>query len=155
MIFLISIVVIGMIAGWYIFTPNHSAVRKKPKSKPRPGKYDHMNRDGSVNVAKLIGSDNFQRQLEGFRRIYMRETILALWQGKRPPNQVGGYGVLTKKKLIVEWNDDWQKEMDELEDYYEISYNILFGIPDEHPEAGTVYTSNEIASKYGREKENN
>jgi hypothetical protein len=127
-----------------IFKPNEDAVSK----------YNHMNRDGSVNVQRLIESDNFQRQLEGFRGMFKRQTILALWQGKRPPNQVGGYGILTKKKLIVEWNDDWQKEMDELEEYYEISYNILFGIPDEHPNAGIVYTADEIAERYGREEEN-
>ena len=143
-----TIVLIGLVAalvvGWFmIFKPDEDAVSK----------YRHMNRDGSVNVRRLIESDKFKRQIDGFQRIYRRETILALWQGKRPPNQVGGYGILTKKKLIVEWNDSWQAEMDELEEYYDISYNILFGIPDEHPESGIVYTADEIVKQYGREKE--
>ena len=149
-----SLFVVAWIAGYFIFKPNHSAVQKRPKSKPRPGKYDHMNRDGSVNIARLIGSDKFQQQIKGFEGMFMRQTILALWQGKQPPHSVGGYGTLTKKKLIIEWNDEWQAEMDTLSESFDITYNILFGIPDEHPEAGIVYTSNEIVNKYGREKEN-
>ena len=86
--------------------------------------------------------------------MFMQQTILALWQGKIPPHSVGGYGTLTKKKLIVEWNDVWQTEMDTLSESFDITYNILFDIPDEHPDAGIVYTADEIAEQYGREKEN-
>ena len=106
-----------------------------------------------VNTAKLIQSPEFKRQLDGFKRLYMRETIIALWQGKRPPNEVGGYGILTKKKLIIEWNDEWQAEMDKLEEYHDISYNILFDIPEEHPPASILLTADEIAEQYGSKEE--
>lgn len=118
---------------------------------------DHItyHRNGSISVdpVKLLRKPEVQDQLKAMHGLYMRQTILALWQGERPPHSVGGYGTLTKKKLIIEWNDDWQAEMDELEESYDISYNILFDIPDEHPPVTILLSADEIAEQYGREKE--
>ena len=160
----IIIAVVGIVVGWFlIFRPDHDAVSRWKELEPgtkltnRRGTKYEINEHGGITrtgtIGEFVDHPNVQRQLKGFNRMFMQQTILALWQGKRPPNQVGGYGILTKKKLIVEWNDSWQAEMDELEEYYDISYNILFGIPDEHPESGIVYTADEIVKQYGREKE--
>ena len=79
-------------------------------------------------VSDFLDHPNVRRQLDGFQRLFMRETIMALWNGTQPPHSVGGYGTLTKKKLIIEWNDDWQAEMDKLSEYHDISYELLFDI---------------------------
>lgn len=121
----------------------------KSKKKLKSGMYLNRNGGRSVFVDDLLNSPNFKQQLDGFQRIYMRETIMALWEGTSPPNQLGGYGVLTKKKLIIEWNDDWQAEMDELEESYDINYNLFFNIQEEHPEVTIFLTADEIVRSYG------
>ena len=108
----------------------------------------HRNGSVSVDLEKMLRHPKVQRQLDGFQRLFMRETIVALWQGRQPPHSVGGYGTLTKKKLIVEWNDDWQAEMDKLSESHDISYNILFGIKEE-----PKFTAEEIAAQYVEEKD--
>ena len=135
------------------FTPKKLVPGQKMTN--RKGKHYTVGRHGKliVDPEKLIRSPEFQKQLNGFHSLYMQETILALWQGKRPPNSVGGYGVLTKKKLIIEWNDEWQAVMDNLEESFDINYNILFDITDEHPPVTILLTADEIAEQYGSEKE--
>ena len=80
---LIALVILGGIVGWLILKP-------EPEKRVRVGSREFLNHP------------NVRRQLDGFQRMFMSQTIMALWQGERPPNQVGGYGVLTKKKLIIE-----------------------------------------------------
>jgi len=162
MIYPILLLLSGLIIGWFVLKPNQDAVFKWKELKAgtkltnRRGKHYTVGPNGNliVDPAKLIRSPEFQKQLSVFHSLFMQQTILALWQGKIPPHSVGGYGTLTKKKLIVEWNDEWQAVMDDLSESFDITYNILFDIPDEHPDAGIVYTSDEIAEQYGREEEN-
>lgn len=77
---------------------------------------------------KFVNTPAFKAELDAAKQQYMKQTILALWNGSRPPRQVGEYIRMTKKKLITEWNDEWQAEMDKLAEYYDINYDILFGI---------------------------
>ena len=129
--------------------------------KLKPGKY--TNRKGKnytvdsqggihVDVNKLVRSPEFQRQLKGFDSLFKRQTILALHNGEKPPHLVG-VGTYTKKSLIIDWTDDWQQELDELNKSIDITYNSLFDIPEEHPPSGVLYTANEIAEQYGSKKE--
>ena len=164
MIYPILLVLAGLIIGWFVLKPNQDAVSKWKQLEPgtkltnRRGTNYEINERGGITrtgtIGEFVDHPNVQRQLKGFNRMFMQQTILALWQGKIPPHSVGGYGTLTKKKLIVEWNDEWQTEMNTLSESFDITYNILFDIPDEHPDAGIVYTSDEIAEQYGREEEN-
>jgi len=135
-------------------------------SKLKPGKY--TNRKGKeyevTDNGRLVrhrnhfsedffASPHVQRQLDGVHRLFMQQTLIALHEGKRPPHSVGGYGTLTKKKLIVEWNDDWQKELDKMSEYYDVTYNSFFGIPEEHPPVGILLTADEIVEQYGSKEE--
>ena len=155
----------AILVCWFtIFKPDEDAVSKWKRLEPgtkltnrRDTNYEINERGGITRtgtIGEFLDHPNVQRHLRGMEHMFMQQTILALWQGKIPPHSVGGYGTLTKKKLIVEWNDEWQAEMDTLSESFDITYNILFGIPDEHPDAGIVYTADEIADQYGREKEN-
>lgn len=151
---------VGLYIGWYYISSRPSSPKMGGTAKA--GKY--RNRDGtrhitvrpdggwSVDVNELLKSPKVQDDLRAMDRLYKRETIMALAQGKCPPNQVGGYGVLTKKKLIIEWNDEWQKAMDRLSEYHAITYEILFDLPikEFHPPAGIVLTADEIVETYGR-----
>jgi hypothetical protein len=149
-----------MILCWWLIVSSEN--RNRPKSKRKELVRKMMNADHlifhkngaiSVDVEKMLRHPKVQDDLKAFSRLYMRETIMALWQGKRPPHSVGKYGTLTKKKLIIEWNDEWQEEMDKLSEYYDISYDILFDIPKEHPPVTILLTADEILEQYGREKE--
>lgn len=153
---------VGLCIGWYYLSISPSSPKMGGKAKAgkysnRKGKHITVNSDGSwsVDVNELLKSPTVQDDLYIMGRMYMRQTIMALAQGKSPPNQVGGYGILTKKKLIIEWNDEWQREMDSLSEYHDITYEILFGLPikEFHPPAGIVLTADEIVEAYGREKE--
>lgn len=161
-ILIISIIAACVVLWLMIFKPDENAVRKWKELEPgtkltnRRGRNYTIDSNGRMrtNIDVLFSDPDVQEQIHGFQQMFMRQTILALWQGKQPPHSVGGYGTLTKKKLIIEWNDAWQAEMDRLSDSYDLNYNILFGIPEEHPESGVVYTADEIVNQYGREEKN-
>ena len=162
LLFVIPTFIVGLILGWYILSrplikgPRMSDTWKAGKYTNRKGKHITVSSDGSwsVDVKELLKSPTVQDDLYIMGRLYKRQTIMALWEGKRPPNQVGGYGVLTKKKLIIEWNDEWQKEMDSLSEYHDIDYDIFFDIPKDFPPVGIILTADEIVEAYGREEKN-
>ena len=47
-------------------------------------------------VSDFLDHPNVRRQLDGFQRLFMRETIMALWNGTQPPHSVGGVSVLAR-----------------------------------------------------------
>lgn len=104
-------------------------------------------------MSEFLNHPNVQKDLKAMNRLFMQTTLMALYEGKRPPHSVGKYGTLTKKKLIIEWNDDWQAELDKMSEYYDVTYNSFFGIPEDHPPVQVLLTADEILAEYGREKE--
>lgn len=124
-----------------------------------PGKYtnricEHYRvTDGGaleVDVRKLLSDPMVQKQLDAFQLLYMQETLGALYEGKEPPNSVGGYGILTKKKLITIWDDKWQAVLEEMNEHIDITYNSFFDIPEEHPPVTDFLTAEKIAEQYGK-----
>ena len=137
MVYIVAIVLMGFVLGWVLMPRAPTKRKLKPGDKltNRKGKHYEVNSGGGITYTGTVGEfldhPNVRKQLDGFQRLYMTQTIMALWQGERPPHSVDGYGTLTKKKLIVEWNDDWQAAMDKLSEYHDISYDILFDIQPE------------------------
>jgi len=110
-----------------------------------------LERTGSLK--DFLDHPNVRKDLKAMGRLFMQQTLMALYEGKRPPHSVGKYGTLTKKKLMIEWNDEWQAELDKMSEYYDVTYNSFFGIPEDHPPVQVLLTAEEILAEYGREKE--
>ena len=159
-------VIIGLGLGW-VFTPNHSVVRKRPKTRKRlkPGTklknkrgvhYEVTERGGLRNtetIGEFLDHPNVRKQLKAMDGIFKQQTIMALRMGTQPPHLVG-VGTYTKKSLLRDWDDEWQSVLEDMNEHIDITYNSFFDIPEEHPDAGIVYTADEIVNKYGREEEN-
>ena len=158
-----NFVIAALLAGFFLYICikglqimfGEMGVKSKNPRKMKPGlysnrkgKYYHMNRDGSVNVGRLMETDEFKRQIEAAGRLYKRQVIMALYEGGRPPHQVGDLLPMNLWRLEKEWNDEWQEELDRLSEYTDINYNKLFGI-EEEPE---LLTAEEIASQYVEEE---
>ena len=118
----------------------------------RKGKHYIVNNTGALEDY-FFDKPEVKKQLNAFHGLYMQQTLSALYKGEEPPNSVGGYGVLTKKKLKSVWNDDWQAELDKMSTYYDVTYNSFFGIADDHPPVTILLTADEIVEQYGSEKE--
>lgn len=117
---------------------------------------EHGRFSNTEPLEEFLNRPNVKRQLDGFHRMYMQQTLMALYNGKEPPNSAGGYGILTKKKLMSIWDKDWQTELDTMNEYYDVTYNSFFNIPtngDAHPPAGILLTANEITETYGSKEE--
>jgi len=114
----------------------------------RKGKYYNVNNMGILEDY-FFGRPEVKKQPNAFHSLYMQQTLSALYNGEEPPNSVGGYGILTKKKLMSVWNEDWQVELDKMNEYYDVTYNSFFGVLEEHPSAGILLTADEIAGQYG------
>jgi hypothetical protein len=149
----------------------------------KKGKHYRVNDRGYLENTETIGEfldhPNVKRQLDGFQRMYMQQTLKALYDGEEPPNSVGGYGVLTKKKLKSVWDENWQAELDKMNEYYDVTYDSFFGVKQkpiydvtttslledyffagqdesrskDYPPARILLTASEIAEQYGSEKE--
>jgi len=159
MITIILLLLAGMFFGWMFLKPmspkKFRATHLKPGSEysNRKGRHWAVNDRGNlVHTESIFSNPKVREDMQAMHRMFMCETIIALWEGRRPPHSVGGYGTLTKKKLIIEWNDEWQEEMDKLSEYHDISYNLLFGIPEDHPPIGIILTAEEILAAYGSEE---
>lgn len=156
-------VFIGVCLAFFFVPMAKSDLAKVKKLKPgkytnKSGtKYYEVDERGSFRNTEKMGDflnhPNVKRQIDAMHRLYMQQTLMALYKGKRPPHSAGGYGTLTKKKLIIEWNDDWQAELDKMSEYYDVTYNSFFDIPEEHPPVGIILTAEEILAEYGSEKE--
>ena len=146
MTFIIAIGVGLTVIAWLVM---YSTLHKKTPSKPRLGTPEHREK-----MRDFLDRPTVRRQINGMRRLYKTQVIQALWEGRRPPHQVGDLMPMTKHRLQIEWNDEWQEVLDELGHYIDIDYNKLFDIPEEYPEAGIILTAEEIAASYvGEEKE--
>lgn len=162
---LLMLLLPGIYIGWTLFKPMSSKKLKKAKRKLQPG--DRLRNKRGVHytvdsrgalrntetIGEFVNHPKVKRQIDAFHRMYMQQTLMALHEGNEPPNSVGGYGILTKKKLMSVWDDEWQAELDKMNEYYDVTYDSFFNIQEEHPPAGIILTAEEILAEYGSEKE--
>lgn len=157
-IFLLWVVVAGIRIMFREMTGNQPKQKYK-KLEPgmilsnRRGSMIRVNDRGylerSGTLAEFLDNPKVQSDLRKMERLYKVQVIEALWNGDRPPHKVGELMEMTKHRLQIEWNDEWQAVLDELSHYMDISYNKLFDI--EEPEVVEL-TAEEIAAEYVEEE---
>lgn len=180
MTFIIILIVVGIIGILLFFKPipnlNPRKLKLGDKLINSKGKHYTVDEHGALRNTETIGEflnhPKVKKQLDAFDRLYMQQTLMALYDGIEPPNQVGGYGILTKKKLMSVWNDKWQAELDKMNEYYDVTYDSFFNVPTngnapsitaitasstakvtEYSPVSIILTSEEILAEYGSKKE--
>jgi len=108
----------------------------------------HKNGAIEVDIDKFMRHPKVQSDLRNAAKLYKAMVIKALHLGERPPHQAGDMLPMNKQRLLIEWNDEWQEQLDRLG----LSYNDFFDIKEE-PEPTIELTAEEIAAQYVEEKD--
>jgi len=123
---------------------------KPGKYTDRKGKHITVHGDGSwtIDAGSLLKSSEVRQQLKDIDGLFKQQTISALNLGTEPPHMVG-MGTYTKKRLLQDWDDDWQAALEEMNNFIDITYNSFFDIPEEHQPVTDFFTADEIVRQYG------